>query len=217
MDKISTENIDLKIKLLEDFNKLELSLNGESKNYFHKIRQDAMAVFEELGFPVKKLEEWKYTNINPILKHDFKSLPSLRDTSLSKDDIKDFLFDETNADLLVFVNGQFDEKLSDVSLNSDKVFIGSFLDGRVKLNEVVEKHFSKYADYRNQSLTALNTAFAKDGAFIYVRKNTEVTKPVHILNISDARSESYLSQPRNLFVLEEGCKDKDCRRLLFPR
>ena len=63
MDKISTENIDLKIKLLEDFNNLEVNLNGESKNNIHKIRQDAIASFEELGFPVKKMEAWKYTNL----------------------------------------------------------------------------------------------------------------------------------------------------------
>ena len=50
MDKISTENIDLKIKLLEDFKKLESNLNGEAKNYFHKIRQDAIAAFEATGF-----------------------------------------------------------------------------------------------------------------------------------------------------------------------
>lgn len=208
MDKISKENIDLKIQLLEDFQNLELSLNGESKNYFHKIRQDAIATFEELGFPVKKLEEWKYTNINPVLKHDFKTSYHFTDSKLSKNDIKDFLFDEENVNLLVFVNGQFDEKLSNVISNNEKIFIGSFLEGRVKLSEVMEKHFSRYANYKNQSLTALNTAFAKDGAFIYVKKNTGVTEPVHLLNIADGRDESYLSQPRNLFVMEESASVK---------
>ncbi|MEO8210004.1 MAG: Fe-S cluster assembly protein SufD [bacterium] len=208
MDKISKENIDLKIKLLEDFRNLESSLNGETKNYFHKIRQDAISSFEELGFPVKKLEEWKYTNINPILKHNFKTSFNLIEPKLSKDDIKNFLFDRENVNLLVFVNGKFDEMLSNIITVNEKVFIGSLLDGRVKFAEVVEKHFSKYADYKNHSLTALNTAFARDGAFIYVQKNTEVTEPVHILNISDSRKESYLSQPRNLFIAEEDASIK---------
>jgi Fe-S cluster assembly protein SufD len=208
MDKISTENIDLKIKLLEDFRNLELNLNGDSKNYFHKIRQDAIAAFEELGFPVKKLEEWKYTNINPILKHDFKTSCNLNDSKLSKDDIKNFLFDEDKVNLLVFVNGRYDESLSNIITKNENVFIGSFLEGRIKLGEVIEKHFSKYADFKNQSLTALNTAFAKDGAFIYIKKNAEVNEPVHILFISDGIEESYLSQPRNLFVAGEGASVK---------
>ncbi len=207
MDKISTENIDLKIKLLEDFEKFESGLNGETKNYFHKIRQDAIATFEELGFPVKKLEEWKYTNITPILKHDFKTVIETASSKLSEADIKDYLFQE-NVNILVFVNGQFDEKLSKIITKTEGVFIGSLLKGRVILSEVVEKHFSKYADYKNQSLTALNTAFAKDGAFIYVKKNTAVDEPVYILNISDSRDESYLSQPRNLYIAEEGASVK---------
>ncbi|MBK8551143.1 MAG: Fe-S cluster assembly protein SufD [Ignavibacteria bacterium] len=208
MDKISTENIDLKVKLLEDFREFESGLNGETKNYFHKIRQDAIGTFNELGFPVKKLEEWKYTNINPILKHDFKTTQHFADSKLSADDIKDFLFQENGVNLLVFVNGQFDEKLSKIITKNDGVFIGSLLKGRVILGEVVEQHFSKYANYKNQSLTALNTAFAKDGAFIYVKRNAAVDEPVHILNISDSRDESYLSQPRNLYIAEEGASVK---------
>ncbi|MEO8663900.1 MAG: Fe-S cluster assembly protein SufD [Ignavibacteria bacterium] len=204
MDKISQENIDLKIKLLEDFRKLESNLNGESKNYFHKIRQDAIATFEELGFPVKKLEEWKYTNINPILKHDFKTAIHTTAAPVNEDDIKDFLFDSEGVNRLVFVNGQFNEKLSSIITKGENIFIGSLLEGRVRLGEIVEKHFSKYADYRNSSLTALNTAFAKDGAFIYAGKNENVKEPVQIIFISDSREESFMSQPRNLFVMEEG-------------
>lgn len=208
MDKISHENTDLKVKLLQDFKKLESNLNGESKNYFHKIRQDAIAKFEELGFPVKKLEEWKYTNINPILKHDFKTAIHYPEASLSETDIKDFLFDEGNVNRLVFVNGQFNEKLSRIITENKKVFIGNLLEGRVKLGEIIEKHFSKYADYKNNSLTALNTAFAKDGAFIYAGKNEDVSEPVQIIFVSDSREESFMSQPRNLFVMEEGASIK---------
>lgn len=208
MEKISKENIDLKFRLLEEFKNLESNLNGEAKNYFHKIRQEAIAAFEELGFPVKKLEEWKYTNINPILKHDFKIPGDINHSKLNKDDIKGFLFDENNVNLLVFVNGQFDENLSNIITKDGKVFIGSFLEGKIKFGEVIANHFSKYADYKNHSLTALNTAFAKDGAFIYVSKGAEVTEPVHILFISDSREESYLSQPRNLFIAEKGASIK---------
>lgn len=208
MEKISTENIDLKIKLLEDFKNQEILMNGQVKNYFDKIKLDAISKFEELGFPAKKLEEWKYTNINPVLKHDFKISSGIENLKLSRDDIKNYLFDESNVSRLVFVNGQFDEKLSDVITRNEKVFIGSFSEGRAKFSEIIEKHFAKYAKFDNQSLTALNTAFAKDGAFVYLRKNEIVNEPVHILFISDSREENYLSQPRNLFVLEEGAEIK---------
>ncbi|HMS33961.1 MAG TPA: Fe-S cluster assembly protein SufD [Ignavibacteria bacterium] len=208
MDNISKENIDLKIKLLQDFMEIETSLNGESKSSFHKIRQDAIVTFEKLGFPVKKLEEWKYTNINPILKHEFKTTVPFSVTNISKEDIKEFLVEEKNTNILVFVNGQFSNILSHIVTKNDNVYIGNFIEGRVKFGEVIDKHFSKYADYRNQSLTALNTAFAKDGAFIFAGKGEEVKEPVHILYISDSREDSYLCQPRNLFVAEENANLK---------
>ncbi|MDZ4712655.1 MAG: Fe-S cluster assembly protein SufD [bacterium] len=207
MDKIATENTDLKLQLLEDFKKLEANLNGESKNYFHKIRQDAIASFIELGFPVKKLEEWKYTNVNNILKHDFKTSESAGTSGITREEIKEVLFDE-KVNLLVFVNGSFDEDLSDIITDNKNCFIGSFMKGRVLHNDIIEKHFSKYAEYKKSSLTALNTAFAADGLFIYLKKNETIEEPVHVINISDSRKESFLSQPRNLFVLEEGASIK---------
>ncbi len=208
MDKISKENTDLKIKLLEDFMKIESSLNGESKSKFHKTRQDAIVTFEKLGFPVKKMEEWKYTNFNPILKHEFKTSVHASEPELGKDEIKDFLFHEKQINLLVFVNGRFSNKLSSIVTSNDKIYIGNFHEGKEKFGNVIDQHFSKYADYKNQSLTALNTAFAKDGAFIYAGKGMEIKEPVHILYISDSREESYLCQPRNLFVAEEGASVK---------
>lgn len=208
MDKISNENNDLKIRLLEDFMKFESALNGESKSKFHEIRKDAIVTFERLGFPVKKLEEWKYTNINPILKHEFKTNLTSAESGLSREEIKDFLFEEKNINLLVFVNGKYSEKLSVIETDNDKVYLGNFHEGKEKFGSVTEQHFSKYADYKNQSLTALNTAFAEDGAFIYARKGAEIKEPVHILYISDSRKESYLCQPRNLIVIEEGASIK---------
>lgn len=203
MDKIAAENIDLKIKLLEDFRKLKSGLNGEAKSNFNRIRLDAISVFEELGFPVKKLEEWKYTNINPILKHDFQTATIEKTDQLSYDDIKKFLIDDENANLLVFVNGQYNQKLSSIKTKGDNLFVGNFSEGRARIPDMIEKHFSKYADYKNNSLTALNTAFAKDGCLIYLSKNITDVAPVHLLNISDSRSESYLLQPRNLIIVED--------------
>jgi len=174
MEKIETENIDLKVKLMTDFQALENSLNGEAGSSFHNIRQDAIANFNAMGFPVKKHEEWKYTNINPILKHNFIQAFDSSETDLKKEDIKNFVIKTSGINLLVFVNGRFEKGLSDIVSNDDKVFIGNFSDAQKKFTHVIENHFAKYADYKTHSLVALNTAFAKDGAFIYVPKNCEI-------------------------------------------
>lgn len=208
MENNLKENItekDLKNKLVKEFQSFESKLNGEASGNFHQIRKDAIAVFEELGFPVKKMEEWKYTNLKPLTDHDFH-YPFEISSDIKASDIEKYLFAKENINLLVFVNGIFTSELSTIISNSENVFIGNIHEGRRKHSDIFEKHFSKYAEYRNRSLVALNTAFSGDGAFIYVKKNTQLNEPVHILNISDSSEENVMSQPRNLFIIEEGSK-----------
>ncbi|MBS1516768.1 MAG: Fe-S cluster assembly protein SufD [Bacteroidetes bacterium] len=195
---------DLKQKLVEEFKSMESKLNGEASGNFHKIRKDAIAVFDKLGFPVKKMEEWKYTNLNPLLNHDFHYSSDRKQSELKKSDIEKYKFESGEKNFLVFVNGVFIEDLSSVISNSENIYVGNITGGRKKYPEIFEKHFSKYADYSDRSLVALNTAFSADGAFVYVKKNTDLKEAVHILHISDAEKENVMLQPRNLFVIEEG-------------
>ena len=65
----------LKEKLLSSFIVFENEINGQADSPIHEIRREALKTFEELGFPTKRHEEWKYTNLKPILKHDFKVFP----------------------------------------------------------------------------------------------------------------------------------------------
>jgi len=196
---------DLKKKLINEFQKFESSLNGEASSDYHQIRKDAIAVFEDLGFPVKRMEEWKYTNLKPLTDHDFHYTFE-NSSELKSSDIEKYLFAKENINLLVFVNGIYSSELSSVISNCENIFIGNIQEGKKHYTEIFEKHFSKYADFKNRSLVALNTAFSGDGAFIYVKKNTELKEPVHILHISDSENENVMSQPRNLFIIEEGSK-----------
>ena len=63
--------IDIKNYYLTQFDEFEKSLNGEKSSEFHKVRKEAIDKFAELTFPTQKDEEWKYTNISSLLKHNF--------------------------------------------------------------------------------------------------------------------------------------------------
>lgn len=206
MKNTETENTDLKTKLINDFQEFEKSLNGEAGSELHKIRREAIKHFDTLGFPAKKLEEWKYTNLSPVLKHDYRNSVTGYTSTLTENDIKDFLIKDSDVNLIVFVNGKYDSRLSKIVTKNDNVFIGSFSEGMKKHSDIIESHFSKYVNNEINGLTALNTAFAGEGCFVYLNRNEEVKEPVHILNISDAREEVYFSQIRNLIVAEDGAK-----------
>ena len=63
-----TGNMDLKEKIVSSYVAFEDGVNVNSD--LHEIRSKAFQNFEKLGFPTKKLEAWKYTSLNSILKED---------------------------------------------------------------------------------------------------------------------------------------------------
>ncbi len=67
--------------------------------------------------------------------------------------------------------------------------------------------YAKLAKTNEDPLVALNTAFAKDGYFLYVPKNTAVEVPVQVINFLKAGSDAYVTQ-RNFIYLDEGASVK---------
>ena len=70
-----------------------------------------------------------------------------------------------------------------------------------KYKAVIENYFNKIA--KQDNLTSLNTAFANEGAYIYIPKNVEVEKPIQIINFTTGSEAATMLQPRNLIVVEE--------------
>jgi Fe-S cluster assembly protein SufD len=192
---------------IKNFEKFEASLNGEMASDIHKIRKDAIAAFAELDFPTIKNEDWKYTNIAPILNYNFVTPES--NAELNAKDISDFYIQGLKARLLVFINGRFSEKHSSPFNDLEKlgVKIGG-LDNKIKNSSgLINKYFSKYAKLNN-GFAALNTAFANDGAFIFIPDDVTLNDPIHILNLAGNSQEHVLAQPRNLIVAGKNSKIK---------
>lgn len=194
-------NIDFKQWFIENFKTFEKSLNGEKTESFHKIRKDALAKFSSLNIPTIKDEEWKYTNISPVIKHNFNVVPPKADAA--PEIIGKFLFDKLEHHLLVFINGEFRKDLSSLNELPEKVEVGS-LSSAIKNNHpALLKHFGRYAEDSNNLFTALNSAYTKDGAFILVPKGTAIEDPIHIIFLNISGKEKFITQPRNLFIAED--------------
>jgi len=189
---------DIKQYFINQFDAFEKLLNGERFSDFHKTRKKAISKFAELAFPTQKDEEWKYTNISSLLKHNFS--PAAVKVNVSSDTINKFLFDKMEHSLLVFVNGNFSSELSKLIDIPKGVVIGSLAEALKNNNPIVKKHLGKYAENENYFFTTLSSAFTKDGVFIYVPDGKVVEDPIHIIFITKNGSEKILTQPRNLFV-----------------
>ena len=195
------KTIEIKDWYLSNFGEFEKRLNGGKESFVHTKRKEALSNFSRLEFPTIKDEEWKYTSIAPLLKYNF--VPSYEKKEVSKEFIKSLLFDEMEHSLIVFINGRYSAEHSNL-LNLPKgVIVGSIAEEMKKNNEVLKKHFGKYANYQDHIFTALSTAYTDDGAFIYIPSGKIVEEPIHIVFIAASEDEKILVQPRNLFVAEK--------------
>lgn len=181
--------------------------SGQLKNDSHlALRKASIERFAELGFPTTKNEEWKYTNVQPITKIDFRSSTPADACRLTKEDIQNFLICGKDATVLVFENGHYNPSLSVLHTLPKNVVVTSLASS---LNDdAVKNHFGKYASINTESFIALNTAFSYDGAFIHIPANTLVEQSIHLLYISDARAEATVAYPRNLVVAEKSSQVK---------
>ncbi|MFZ1291834.1 MAG: Fe-S cluster assembly protein SufD [Melioribacteraceae bacterium] len=192
---MSKEN-NIKSWYLDNFQKFDKVTNDNFKN----LRNDAAVKFGNSEFPTKKIEDWKYTNISPILNNEFVPSPLFK-YEVNNLSIEKYKIPKLDVHLVVFVNGIFNKKLSELNDKESGVIIDSFLSQSKTNHELISKYSSKLEIILN-SFTLLNHTFTYDGFFIYIPKNKIVEKPIHILNIAIDNNDKPLIQPRNLIIAE---------------
>ena len=170
----------------------------------HEIRTSSLKQFEALGFPTKKDEAWKYTSLAKVLKNDYSIFPKKETTTELKEVKKYFLYD-IDTYKVVFIDGIYSPFLSDTTHDGIDVCLLSAALTKDKYKETIETYFNTIAK-KDDSLTALNTAFTKEGAYIYIPKSVVAEKPIQILHFSTSEQGPMLLQPRNLIVAEENAQ-----------
>ena len=189
---------DLKEKLLSSFIAFENQTNIDS--YVHDIRSEAIKQFESIGFPSKKLENWKYTSLKNLLNNDYSVLPKLNNV-LEFKDIRKYLIDDIDSYKIIFVDGKYCSHLSDTTHEGMDICTLSAALSQSKYELIVENYFNKIA--HDDGITSLNTAFSNEGAFIHIPKNKFVEKPVQIIHFSTGNESSLMFQPRNMIIVDE--------------
>ena len=190
--------MDLKEKLVSSFMAFENRVDVTTK--IHDIRTEAIKTFEEKGFPTKKDEAWKYTPLNKVLKTDYSVFPK-QDNTLEFKDIKQYFVNDIESYKIVFVDGKYASHLSKTTHEGMDICLLSSALNKTKYRLVIENYFNKAAT--NDGISSLNTAFAQEGVFVHIPKNTIVQKPIQILFFSTGNESAIMHQPRNLIVVEE--------------
>jgi Fe-S cluster assembly protein SufD len=191
--------MDLKEKLISSFLAFEAQVDLNAS--VHDSRLEAIKCFETKGFPTKKEEAWKYTSLNSVLKNDFSVFPKHENT-IEFSDVKKYFLHEIDTYKVVFIDGVFSSFLSATTHDGVDVCLLSSALSKPKYKMVIDAYYHQIAN-KEESLTALNTAFATEGAFIHVPKSKVVDKPIEIMYFTTGVESALLVQPRNLIVVGE--------------
>lgn len=167
-----------------------------------QLKAAAFGFFKEKGFPTVKEEDWRFTSLVPFLKEDYTlHAAAVNSKSVLQQMINKAVIPALDAYLLVIVNGRLHLGLSNLP-DESVVNVDSIHD--ISDTPRFKKHLQNGSQPEN-SLIALNTAFFNDGLFLEVKKNVLLDKPIHLLHLYTAESNTFF-QPRQLIVINEGAK-----------
>jgi len=161
-------------------------------------REAARASLRQIGFPTTRQEEWRFTNMAPLLELPLHSAAK-NGIHVSAKDIAPFRF-ETNGPCLVFIDGWFHQDLSALPAKETGLTVGSLR----QFSSEAEKHLTRHAKFDTNFFTALNTAFFQDGAYVSVPNGVTLEQPIQLLFVAASDKPGAMAQVRNLIVAGSG-------------
>lgn len=163
-------------------------------------RDEAMEAFSGKGFPHKKLEDWRNTDLSDTLKRDYAVLFGPGHGDLSIDEVFKCNIHELETDQISLLNGWYIDNKKPLEKYDNGLIAGSLAAAMKEYPGIFEAHYGRYADKDKDGFHALNLAFAQDGFFIYVPDNVVVEKPMQMVSIINW-DEGLFIQTRNLVIL----------------
>jgi Fe-S cluster assembly protein SufD len=179
-------------KLKTDFDKFISTSNFSNQEI--KLKKEALDNFLKNGFPSRKLENWKFSDINQIIQKNIGELAFYNDYSVENEINDDIFIKEIEHNKIVIVNGKV-ERLSFEYEESDKI------------NLTTLDNFNQNPNDDN-SLLSLNNSFSNKIHNILVKKNYSFKKPLIIYQITNEKVSNTNINFQLNFELEENSSIK---------
>ncbi len=167
--------------------------------WLNERRAQALERANALTVPTSRDEEWRFTDISALTKLNFR--PAADAPRLTMADISGFVVPEAIA-RLVFVDGVFAPALSAVTGLPQGVVVASLATALDAHAAAIEPHLARHASFEGEVFPALNTAFLREGAFIWVAGNRKYPAPIQLLFV--ATQAGIAAYPRCLVIAEAG-------------
>ncbi|MCE8019586.1 Fe-S cluster assembly protein SufD [Halomonas sp. MCCC 1A11036] len=175
---------------------------GQEPTWIAARRQAGAARFEALGFPTRRDEAWKYTDVRAIARGDFV----LTDNAEFSPASAAALTLPIEAYRLTFVDGIFSPALSDLGDLPGGVAVLPLSQALAENHEAVGGPLGRLTGVEFSPFSALNTAFMEEGAVVRLAPGSVVEKPILLQFLSRANAEPVMSHPR--ILVEAGSRSQ---------
>ena len=187
------------------FSQTEALIGKHSAEVINAHRLSAFADFQRLGFPSRKMENYKYTDVGTFFEPDFGLNINRLDIPVNPYEVFKCDVPNMSTSLYFVVNDSFYNKALPKSQLPEGVIIGGLKEMSEQYPELVGKYYGQLAKTSEDGLTAFNTTFVQDGVFCYVPKNVVIEKPIQLVNILRGDVD-FMVNRRLLIVLEAGAQ-----------
>lgn len=172
-----------------------------SSEVMNAMRDAAFEQFRSLGFPSRKVERYKYTDMQALFAPDYGL--NLNRLEIPVNPYDAFRCDVPNLSTMLYfvVNDAFYSKVLPKGNIPEGVVIGS-------LKELAtSQYYHRLASKDEDAVTSLNTMLAQDGLYVYVPKGVVLDRAIQIINILRSDVDLMVNR-RVLIIVEEGAEAK---------
>ena len=178
---------------------------SHSSEAMNALRDKAYADLEQSGFPTKRVEDYKYTDVEALFAPDYGVNINRLDIPVNPYDVFKCDVPNMSTSLYFVVNDTFYNRALPKATLPEGVILGSLKELSEKHPDLVAKHYGQLACTGEDAVTALNTMLAQDGLFLYVPKGVVVDKTIQLVNILRA-DVNFMVNRRVLIIIEDGAQ-----------
>ena len=197
----------MKNQYIELYDECRGMICSHSAEVMNAVRDEAYENFKGQGFPTKKVERYKYTDIEKLFEPNYGLNLNRLDIPVNPYDAFRCDVPNLSTSLYFVVNDAFYKKIEPKALLPEGVIVDSLKNQAEKNPDLIAKYYSKLAKTGEDAVTALNTMLAQDGLVVYVPRNVVVDRAVQVINILRSDVDLMVNR-RVLIVVEEGAEVK---------
>lgn len=180
-------------------------LSKNSTSVLNASRDEAFQAFCQQGFPTRKQEKYRYTDISKLFEPDYGM--NLRRVPVEVNPYEVFRgsVPQLSTSPYFIVNDAFHTASEGHKALPEGVLAGSLKELSQRYPDLVSAYYGQLADVHTDGITAFNTAFVQDGFFVYIPRNVVMEHPLQLINLMRSEIDMMVNR-RILVVLEAGAQ-----------